>query len=85
MGSQILNILVHEIHTIIGKGTVDIVPESVLMDIPNWDSITHMQVITRTEEVFNIRFSIEELMAIATVDALVKAIKSKTSSSASDR
>mgnify|MGYP001568093735 CR=1 FL=1 len=75
MSSQILDTMIHEIQQILGDDTVEIVPELVMMEIPNWDSITHMQVITRAEELFNIRFSIEELMAITTIDALVQSIK----------
>ncbi|MBF0630069.1 MAG: acyl carrier protein [Magnetococcales bacterium] len=83
MSSQILDTMIHEIRKILGDDTMEIVPELVMMDIPNWDSIIHMQVITRAEEIFNIRFSIEALMSMTTIDALVQSIKAMTPGRAS--
>lgn len=47
-------------------------------EIPNWDSLKHMELILRLEEHFNIRFSIKEVAGITSVDDLVEIIEVKS-------
>ncbi|HAT48811.1 MAG: acyl carrier protein [Nitrospirae bacterium] len=55
-----------------------VVTESLSMDaIPSWDSISHMALITATEQAFEIRFSLVELVAVASIGDLLVLIQTK--------
>lgn len=55
-----------------------VVTESLSMDaIPSWDSISHMALITATEQAFEIRFSLVELVAVASIGDLLVLIQAK--------
>lgn len=47
-------------------------------EIPNWDSLKHMELILRLEEQFNVRFSIKEVAGITSLDDLVEIIEVKS-------
>lgn len=44
-------------------------------DIANWDSLKHMELILRLEEEFQMRFTIQQVSSIQSVDDLVKVIE----------
>lgn len=46
-------------------------------DVENWDSLTHMLMITKVEEVFGIKFKLKELNKLKRVGDLVLCIESK--------
>lgn len=46
-------------------------------DVENWDSLTHMLMITKVEEVFGIKFKLKELNKLKMVGDLVGIIESK--------
>ena len=46
-------------------------------DIEDWDSLTHMQLITEVEETFGIKFNIGEINSFANVGEMVRAIKER--------
>ena len=46
-------------------------------DVENWDSLTHMLMITKVEEVFNIKIKLKELNKLHTVGDLINIIESK--------
>ena len=46
-------------------------------DVDGWDSLTHMEIITRIEKEFNCRFKLKELNRLNTVGSLIELIKSK--------
>lgn len=43
-------------------------------DVPNWDSLSHVKLVLRLEEEFNIRFSLHEVTTMANVGDLKRAI-----------
>ncbi|WP_106768582.1 phosphopantetheine-binding protein [Paenibacillus faecalis] len=47
-------------------------------EMPNWDSLKHMELILRLEEELNVRFSIKEVAAITSLDDLVEIIEVKS-------
>ena len=47
-------------------------------EMPNWDSLKHMELILRLEEQFNVRFSIKEVAEITSLDDLVEIIEVKS-------
>ena len=48
-------------------------------DVENWDSLTHMMMITKVEEVFRIRFKLRELNKLKNVGDLCQIIMDKLS------
>ncbi len=46
-------------------------------DVENWDSLTHMLMITKVEEVFGIKFKLKELNKLKKVGDLINTIDSK--------
>lgn len=46
-------------------------------DVENWDSLTHMLMIAKVEEVFNIKIKLKELNKLHTVGDLINIIESK--------
>lgn len=46
-------------------------------DVDGWDSLSHMMIITKIEEKFNIRFKLRDLNKLKNMGALVSVIKSK--------
>lgn len=47
-------------------------------EMPNWDSLKHMELILRLEEELNVRFSIKEVAGITSLDDLVEIIEVKS-------
>ncbi len=48
-------------------------------DVESWDSLTHMMMITKVEEVFGIRFKLRELNKLKNVGDLCQIIMDKLS------
>jgi len=48
-----------------------------LSDIKEWDSISHIQFINTIENEFGIKFSLDEMINISTVEMIIDIIKSK--------
>ena len=46
-------------------------------DVDNWDSLTHMLMITKVEEVFGIKFKLKELNKLKMVGDLINTVESK--------
>lgn len=46
-------------------------------DVENWDSLTHMVMITKVEEVFDIKFKLKELNRLKMVGDLIRMIQMK--------
>ena len=46
-------------------------------DVEDWDSLTHIQLITRIEKSFKLRFTIAEIASLKEVGDLVKLISEK--------
>ncbi len=48
-------------------------------DVDNWDSLSHMLMITEIEEHFSIKFKLRELNKLKNVGILIELINTKTS------
>ncbi|MBF0108981.1 MAG: acyl carrier protein [Magnetococcales bacterium] len=60
-----------------GDDTLKLTETTRMEDIPSWDSISHMALITATEQEFDIRFSLAELVSVAEVGDLIALIQAK--------
>ena len=58
--------------------TLVILPEMTAGDVDKWDSITHLIMISKVEEVFNVSFRLKELIKLKNVGDLIALLKEKT-------
>jgi acyl carrier protein len=47
-------------------------------DVPGWDSLNHMVIISKVEKEFNVKFKLRELSKLENLDALIDLIKQKS-------
>ncbi len=62
---------------VFGDNSIVINDEMTANDVENWDSLTHMLMITRVEESFGIKFKLKELNKLKSVGDLTATIESK--------
>ena len=58
---------------ILGVNTSEITEDSAIGDLPSWDSLNHLRIITAIEKEFNIQFTPDVLMDMEDFGDLVKA------------
>jgi acyl carrier protein len=58
--------------------TLAILPEMTAGDVDKWDSITHLIMISKVEEVFNVSFRLKELIKLKNVGDLITLLKEKS-------
>ena len=73
MEQKIINIIVR----ILEVDIEDIEMDTAIGDLPEWDSLHHLQIISELEEIFNIKFSQDELMELEDVSDLVALTEEK--------
>ena len=63
--------------TIFNDDTIVLRNEMTVNDVGNWDSLSHMLMITEVENVFSIKFKLRELNKLKNVGTLLELIESK--------
>ena len=51
--------------------------EMVANDVPGWDSLTHVQLISEIENHFGIKFSLREMLSWKTVGKMIDCVEKK--------
>jgi acyl carrier protein len=64
-------------HEVFNDNSIVLQDEMTANDVENWDSLTHMLMITKVEEVFGIKFKLKELNKLKKVGDLINTIDSK--------
>lgn len=64
-------------HEVFGDDKIVLRDEMTADDVENWDSLTHMLMITRVEELFGIKFKLKELNKMKQVGDLISLIEAK--------
>ena len=59
--NEIIEKLTKIFHEVFNDNTIVLRDDMTAADVENWDSLTHMMMITKVEEVFGIRFKLKEL------------------------
>ncbi len=77
--NQIYSTLQEIFNTIFKEKSTSITAETSAKDIENWDSMTHLTLITEIESRFSIEFKLKELMNMNNVGDMVHIIQSKIS------
>ena len=75
--TEIVGKLTAIFHEIFNDNSIVLRDDMTASDVENWDSLTHMLMITKVEEVFGIKFKLRELNKLKMVGDLIGIIQSK--------
>lgn len=75
--SVIIEKLTAIFHEVFNDNSIVLRDDMTAADVENWDSLTHMLMITKVEEVFGIKFKLKELNKLKMVGDLISIIESK--------
>lgn len=64
-------------HEVFNDNNIVLRDDMTAKDVENWDSLTHMLMITKVEEVFGIKFKLKELNKLKMVGDLINTIETK--------
>ncbi len=64
-------------HEVFNDNNIVLRDEMTANDVENWDSLTHMLMITKVEETFGIKFKLKELNKLKMVGDLINTIETK--------
>jgi acyl carrier protein len=59
------------------NSTLTVSPQTTAADIPKWDSFTHMTLLARIEQEFNVSFSFNEVSSFRSVGDILTALKER--------
>lgn len=74
---EIINSLTTIFYEIFNDKNIVLRDDMTSSDVENWDSLTHMLMIAKVEEVFNIKIKLKELNKLHTVGDLINIVESK--------
>lgn len=75
--NEIIEKLTAIFHEIFNDNTIVLRDDMTASDVENWNSLTHMLMITKVEEVFGIKFKLRELNKLKNVGDLCNTIAEK--------
>ena len=75
--NEIIEKLTAVFHEVFNDNNIVLNDEMTANDVENWDSLTHMLMITKVEEVFGIKFKLKELNKLKMVGDIVDIIIEK--------
>lgn len=62
---------------VLKRNTVELTVESTAQDVPGWDSLTNMILVSQIEKTFGIKFSFREIVKFKNVGDMCTAITEK--------
>lgn len=77
--SELVGRLTKIFHRIFSDDSITLLDELTANDVNNWDSLTHMILISEIEQDFKIKFRLKELNKMKNVGVLIEIIASKIS------
>ena len=75
--NEIIEKLTAIFHEVFNDNTIVLRDDMTAKDVERWDSLTHMLMITKVEEVFGIKFKLKELNKLKMVGDLINTIEAK--------
>lgn len=75
--NEIIEKLTSVFHEVFNDSSIVLRDEMTAKDVENWDSLTHMIMIKKVEEVFGIKFKLKELNKLKMVGDLINTIETK--------
>lgn len=64
-------------HEVFNDNSIVLRDEMTANDVDNWDSLTHMLMISKVEEEFGVKFKLKELNKLKKVGDLISIVESK--------
>lgn len=77
---EILNKVQEIFRDVFQAPTLEINPEMTASDVEKWDSLTHLTMIAKVEEVFGFKFKLKEMIKMKNVGDMLNIISEKTNS-----
>lgn len=74
----ILNDLGLIFQEVLKRDNIVLANETTAQDVEGWDSLTNMQLISRIEKKFNVRFTFRDIVKLKNVGDICSAIQTKT-------
>ena len=74
---EILKNITVFIHDVLEVPDLNVTPETSAADVDEWDSMTHIQLISAIEKSYKIRFALGELQTLKNVGDMVNLIQKK--------
>lgn len=74
----ILNDLGLIFQEVLKRDNIVLANETTAQDVEGWDSLTNMQLISRIEKRFNVRFTFRDIVKLKNVGDICSAIQTKT-------
>lgn len=65
------------VREVFGIQRPDLSPDAVIMDQPEWDSMTHMTLILRLEDELKVQFDGDEIAAMRTIADIERTVNAK--------
>lgn len=75
--NEIIEKLTEVFHEVFNDNNIVLRDDMTAQDVENWDSLTHMLMITKVEEVFGIKFKLKELNKLKQVGDIVSLVVEK--------
>ena len=75
--TEIIERLTAVFHEVFNDNNIVLSDEMTAKDVENWDSLTHMLMITKVEETFGIKFKLKELNKLKMVGDLINTLETK--------
>lgn len=75
--NEIIEKLTDIFHEAFGDKNIVLRDDMTAADVENWDSLTHMLMITKVEEEFGIKFKLKELNKLKMVGDLITIVETK--------
>ena len=77
--SELIDRLTNIFRATFDEGSLILTDELTANDVDNWDSLTHMILISKIEKELDIKFKLKELNKMKNIGALIEIITSKIS------
>ena len=77
--NEIIEKLTAIFHEIFNDNAIVLRDDMTAADVENWDSLTHMLMISKVEQVFQIKFKLKDLNKLKSVGDLISTIQTKLS------
>lgn len=75
--NEIVEKLTNVFHEVFNDNSIALRDDMTAADVENWDSLTHMLMIAKVEEVFGVKFKLKELNKLKMVGDLISIIETK--------
>ena len=77
MTNQEINEKLNGVFSDVFDEKIVVTPQTTASDIEDWDSLTHITLISEVEDAFNVKFSMKEVMGMQNVGEMIDIIQKR--------